>query len=102
MVCARSAKIGPDDVLVGTGTPACSRKVVPLLVALSGRFPILAPMALPRNRIRLPFAVTAEGTKWLPCAWMEAGLSGSAVPARKSGSSPGPKMNSPVIRSRRF
>ena len=93
-VCARSAKIGPADGDVRTGTPASKRKLSPPLVDPIGALETLPAIAVVRNEMIDPFCVTADGTKCVPCAWIDAGLFGSADPARKSGSSPDPKMNS--------
>jgi hypothetical protein len=63
--------------------------------------PTLVAMASVMKPMRLPFADTADGMKCAPCARTDAGLFGSAVPVRKSGSSPEPKMNSCEILPRR-
>src|SRR6478672_3300942 len=89
-VCPRSAKIGPADVDVRTGTPASKRNVTPPLVEPIGALATLLLIAVVRNEIKLPFCETADGTKCAPCAWIDAGLLGSADPPRKSGSSPAP------------
>src|SRR6185312_15858325 len=99
-VWARSAKIGPADVDVFTGTPPSNRKVTPPDDAPIGKLPTLVDSAPPMNPIKLPFADTADGTKCEPCSRIDSGLLGSAVPARKSGSSPSPKMNSCEIFAR--
>src|SRR5262245_17457221 len=91
-VGARSAKIGPGEVDVATGAPPSNRNVRPLLVALTGRLVMLLPMAAVRNEISVALPDTAEGMKWLPCAWTVAGLVDPAVPARNSAASPEPKM----------
>ena len=94
IVCARSPKIGPADGEVRTGTPASNRKLSPPLVDPIGALETLPAIAVVRNAMIDPFCVTADGTKCVPCARIDAGLFGSADPARNSGSSPDPKMNS--------
>src|SRR5512133_629354 len=100
-VCPRSAKIGPAEVDVRTGTPASKRNVEPPLVEPVGALATLPLIAVVMNEIKLPFCDTADGTKCAPCERMVAGLFGSADPPRKSGSSPEPKMKSCEIFSRR-
>ncbi|AHG91600.1 hypothetical protein J421_4063 [Gemmatirosa kalamazoonensis] len=99
-VVARSAKIGPADVDVFTGMPPSKRKVTPPLVEPMGVFATLVPIASTRKPMMEPFCAAEDGTKCVPCAWIVIGLLGSAEPARKSGSSPEPKMNSSAMRSR--
>jgi hypothetical protein len=62
-VCARSAKIGPADVDVFTGTPPSKRKVTPLDVDPIGMLPMLVAIAPVMNPIMLAFSATADGTK---------------------------------------
>ena len=100
-VCARSAKIGPADVDVRTGTPASNRNDSPPLVEPIGIPAMLMPSASVMKEMRAPFSALEEGMKWRPCAWSDAGLFGSPDPARKSGCCPGPKMKRSEMRSRR-
>ncbi len=80
--------------------PPSNRKVVPPLAELNGKSATLPLIALVMNEITVPFWVDADGSKCLPCsATVAEGL--LAVPARNRGSSPGPKMKSWEIWSRR-
>ena len=92
--------MGPADVDVRTGTPPSKRNVSPPLVEPIGALATLPPIAVVRNAMMLPFSDTADGTKCEPWARMDAGLFGSAVPARNSGSWPDAKMKSSAIFSR--
>src|SRR5712671_799612 len=100
-VCARSAKIGPADVDVRTGTPPSKRKVSPPLVDPLGMLATLAPSASVMKAISEAFSALDDGMKWRPWACSEIGLLGSPDPARKSGLCPAPKMKRSDIRSRR-
>ena len=62
-VCARSAKIGPEESDVFTGMPPSNRKVTPPDVVAIGTLPMLVEIALVMNPMRLPFSATADGTK---------------------------------------
>src|SRR6266566_6359262 len=99
-VCARSAKIGPADVEVGTGAPPSKRNVTPPLVEPIGMLATLAPRASVMKEISDAFSAFEEGMKWRPWACNDAGLFGSPDPARKSGACPGPKIKSSDILSR--
>src|ERR1043165_8739546 len=73
-VCPRSAKIGPQDVVVRTGTPPSNRNVSLPLVDPVGALATLPPIAIVRKAMMFPFSLTAEGTKCSPCARIDAGL----------------------------
>ena len=66
-VWARSAKIGPGDTVVATGTPFSKRKVVPPPADVSGTFDAAPPMKFVTNPSSEPLLATALGMKWLPC-----------------------------------
>src|SRR2546430_10238122 len=98
-VWARSAKTGPAETDVRTGTPPSKRKVEPPLVALTGRLATLPLMALLMKEMSVPFSDRAAGMKWSACNAVAE--SDPAVPPRNSGSWPAVKMKSSEILSRR-
>src|SRR5262249_59744099 len=66
-VWARSAKIGPVDVEVRTGTPPWKLKVDPPLAAVTGRFATALPTELVRKLMTVALLALAEGMKCDPC-----------------------------------
>src|SRR5437588_5207030 len=98
-VWARSAKTGPGETDVRTGTPPSKRKVEPPLVALTGRLATLPLIALLMKEMSVPFSERAAGMKWSACRAVAE--SEPAVPPRNSGSWPAVKMNSSESLSRR-
>jgi len=84
-----------------TGTPPSKRKVSPLVVAPIGMLATLVLSAWPMKPMIDPLLAAADGMKCVPCACTDAGFVAPADPARKSGSCPGPKMNSSAILPRR-
>ena len=101
-VCERSAKIGPAEVEVRTGTPPTNWNVSLPLVEPIGMLLMLEASASPIVEISALFSALEAGMKCSPCACSAAGLFGSPEPARKSGSCPSPKMKRSEMRWRRF
>ena len=67
-VCGRSAKIGPADVDVRTGTPPTNLKVSAPLVDPIGMFDTLLLSASVMNSMTARLPCAEDGMKCLPCA----------------------------------